>query len=355
MGRKITFVDLLGLIKDKASQSKALILSKPNALSLRLAVLHATTHSPPAPPDDRRLSALLLLGDSSRATASSIITALMDRLHRTGNSVVALKCLLIIHNIIKRGPFILQDQLSIFPTAGGYNYLKLSSFRDGATAATWALSSWVRWYARYLETLLSTSRVLGYFLCSSSCSMVKEHQEQRISSLLNVDLIRDVDSIVLLTEETCKAPDCLLVEDNILVKEIMALLLNDYLSAVNGISLRLGELNERLSHLSFRDSVELACALKRLQDCRERLSVLYIVKKPSIEMLWCSVQELIDGIGVLKVCKEDGKLLSLEKASESARFERRVTKTGGSVKFQSGRFELNRFSSFLVLDESVVE
>ncbi|KAI3451197.1 hypothetical protein Pfo_007862 [Paulownia fortunei] len=343
MGRIITFRDLLGLIKDKASLSKAALLSKPNALSIRIAVLRATTHSPPAPPDDHHLSALLLLGESSRSTASPIITALMDRLHRTGNCVVALKCLLIIHHIIKRGPFILQDQLAIFPASGGYNYLKLSAFRDGATAATWALSSWVRW-------------VLGHFLCSSSCNILKENQEQRISSFLNVDLIKDVDSLVLLIEEICKVPDSLVVEGDMLVKEIMGLLSNDYLSSVNEILLRLGELNERLSCLSFADSVELVCALKRLKDCRERLSVLYVVNKPSIEMMWGSVQELKDRVGMLKVYKEGGKLLSLgtrEKATESARFEVRVLGTDDSVQFQSGRFEANRFSSFLVVDESV--
>ncbi|KAI3462103.1 hypothetical protein Pfo_018766 [Paulownia fortunei] len=310
MGRITTFRDLVGLIKDKASLSKAALLSNPNALTLRLAVLRATTHSPPAPPDDHHLSTLLFLGDSSRATASTIITALVDRLHRTGNCVVALKCLLIIHHIIKRGPFILQDQLSIFPATGGYNYLKLSAFRDGATAATWALSAWVRW-------------VLGYFLCSSSCSMVKENQEQRISSFLNVDLIKDVDSLVLLIEEICKLPDSLLVEGNIIVKDIMGLLSNDYLTSVNEVLSRLGELKERLSCLSFGDSVELVCALKRLEDCKERISDLYVMRKPSTEMLWVLVQELKDGVGMLKVCKKGGKFLSLgrrEKASESARF-----------------------------------
>ncbi|PIN08447.1 hypothetical protein CDL12_18976 [Handroanthus impetiginosus] len=345
MGRITSLRDLLGLIKDKASISKAALLSKPEAISIRLAVLRATTHSPPIPPDDHRLTALLLLGHSSRATASLIVTALMDRLHRTTNCVVALKCLLIIHHIIKRGPFILQDQLSIFPASGGYNYLKLSAFRDGATAATWALSSWVRWYARYLETLLGTSRVLGYFLCSSSCGVLKENQEQRISSFLNVDLVKDIDSVVVQIEEICKAPDSLVVEDDMLVKEIMGLVLNDYLSSVNGILLRLGELNERLSCLSFSDSVEIMCVLKRLSDCRERLSVLYVVKKPSTEMMWGSVQELKDRVEMLKVYKEGGKLLSLwthEKASESARFERQVLGRSDSVQFHSGRFGINR-------------
>lgn len=356
MGKILSFRDILGLIKDKASLSKAALLSNPNSTT---AVVRATTHSPPAPPDDRHVSALLLLGETSRATASPIVAAVMDRLHRTRNGVVALKCLLVIHNIIKRGPFILQDQLSIFPATGGYNYLKLSDFRDGATAGAWALSSWVRWYSRYLETLLSTSRVFGYFLCSSSNTLLKENQEQRISSYLNSDLIREFDSLVVLIEEICKLPDSLNITDgDLLIKEIIGLLSNDYLSLVNQILLRLGEFNERLSLLSFGDSVEFVCALKRLQDCREKLSALCVVTKPSIQRIWSLVHELKDRVGTMKVHKEGGRLLSWgtrEKGSESARFEQRVLSIGdgNNVQFQSGRFSINRCPSFLVLDKAV--
>lgn len=281
----------------------------------------------------------------------------MDRLHDTRNSVVALKCLIIIHHVIKSGPFILQDQLSIFPRNGGYNYLKLSGFRDGSTPATWQLSTWVRWYASYLETLLTASRVLGYFLCSCSNSTLKESHEHRISSFLNVDLIRDVDSLVVLMEETCKVPDqysntssSSVFDDRggggggdmILVKEITGLLANDYLSIVNEIMLRLGELNERLTCLTFGDSVELICDLKRLQDCRERLStVMHMVKKPTVEMMWALVEQLRDKIANLKVYREGGrKLLCLrDKGCESDRFDQmRIGRD--LVRFQSSRFDI---------------
>ncbi|KAL6582993.1 hypothetical protein OROMI_005071 [Orobanche minor] len=332
---KITiFRDLIGIIKDKVSLSKAALLSTP----IRLAVLRATTHSPPAPPDDRRLSLLLLLGKTPRATAT-IISAVMDRLHRTGSCIVALKCLLVVHHVIKSGPYVLEDQPSIFFSGGGRNYLKLSAFHDGATAATWSLSAWVRWFARYLETVLSTSRIFGYFVCSSSCGAAKETQDHRISSFSDVDLIRDVDSLVVLILEICKAPDYNVVkEGEMLVKEIMGLLLpHDYIALINEILLRLSELNERLSFLNFNDSVELVCALKRLQDCRERLSVLFVVNKASIEIMWCLVEELKMKVGMLNVYRGEGKLLSLVsrgKVSESARFGERVSWKGYSVKFQ---------------------
>ncbi|KZV53766.1 clathrin assembly protein-like [Dorcoceras hygrometricum] len=334
MGKIYTLRNLIRILKDKASLSKAAIISNPSAATLHQAVLRATTHAPPSAYDDVHFNSLLVLGDSSRATASAIITALMDRLHRTRNSTVALKCLLMIHHIIKRGPFILQDQLSIFPAKGGYNYLKLSAFRDGATAATWVLSAWVRWYARYLETLLCTCRVLGYFLCSSSNSMVKEIQEQRIPSFMNLDLIKDMDSLVQLLEEICKVPDSLLPEGDRLIEEIIKLLSDDFLSTANEILLRIEELKQRLNCLKFGESVELICCLKRSQDCESRLSELYRMKKASIDAMWASIQELREAIGTVR---EDGRMLSLGMC-ESARFGDRVFRLSDSVHFPSGRF-----------------
>ncbi|KAL3524865.1 hypothetical protein ACH5RR_013237 [Cinchona calisaya] len=344
MGRITTLRDLIGAIKDKASLSKAAFISTPQTISLRLAVLRATTHIPSTPPDDHHISALLSLGDSSRCTASGLISSLMDRLHRTSNSTVALKCLLILHHIIKRGPFILQDQLSIFPATGGYNYLKLSAFRDGATAFTWVLSTWVRWYARHVETVLSTSRVLGYFLGSTTCSLEKDKQEERISAFLNHDLIRDVDSLVGMIEEICKVPDPRFVEGHKLLHEVISLLNNDYLSTVNEILSRLGELNDRLGCLTFGESIELVCVLKRLEDCKEKLSLLFTVNKPSLENLWVLVSELKEKIEKLKAYKEDRKLLTwgkYDKASESARF---VKKRDDSVLFSSGRLSSNKLA-----------
>lgn len=352
MGKKIiTLRDLIGAIKDKASQSKAAFISKPSSFSLHLAVLRATTHAPSSPPDDHHISTLLTLGDSSRATASSLIVILMDRLHSTGDSTVALKCLLIIHQIIKRGPFILQDQLSVFPAGGGRNYLKLSAFRDGATASRFTISAWIRFYSRYIESLLYTSRILGYFLSSSSSSSSSYYADDKISTFLNSDLLRDVDSLVQLIEETIKLPDSLLLDGNKLLYELIGLLNSDYLSTVNELLIRLSEFKERLNCLTFGDSVELNFILKRLEGCKERLAVLFSVKKPSTELLWSSVTELSSKIEDLKVDLSSRKLLTFEKSSESARFNNRVTKFGDSVRFSSGRYEMNKLLPLVVVVE----
>lgn len=339
MGRTTKLRDLMGVIKDKASQSKAAILSKPNTHSLNLALLRATTHDPLTPPNPKHLQTLLSFGHSSRATASAVIEALMDRLHSTHDSSVALKCLIAIHYVIKRGGFILQDQLSVYPSTGGRNYLKLSDFRDGSSPTTWELSSWVRWYAEYVESLLCASRVLGFFLGSSSYTAEKDKEEERVSALMNADLIRETESLVSLLEQVCRQPETLHLKGNRLVEEIRDLVGEDHLSAMNEFSLRVDEFGERLSCLSFGDSVELVCALKRLEDCEERLRRWSTEKKHVAESFWVSIREIKGRVG-----KEKENMLvekKTERLGDSARFGDRVLRSDDSVRFSSSRLTVN--------------
>ncbi|OMO56166.1 ENTH/ANTH/VHS superfamily protein [Corchorus capsularis] len=317
MGRITILRDLIGIIKDKASQSKAALVSNPKTLSLHLALLRATTHDPFTPPDPRHLDALLSTGHSSRATVSSAIEALMDRLQTTRDAAVAIKCLIVVHHIIKRGSFILQDQLSIYPAAGGRNYLKLSNFRDNTTPLTWELSSWVR-------------------------CVDKDTEEEKVSSLINSELLKEINSLVNLLEQISKRPDSLHANGNILIEEVQGLVGEDYLSSIDEVSVRVREFRERLSCLSFVDSVELVCALKRLEDCKERLLSFSQRKRVLIETVWGSISEIKDQVDNLKVCRDERRLLTMgsksSKISESARFGDRVLKQGNSVKFSSGRF-----------------
>ncbi|GLT33704.1 hypothetical protein SLA2020_082680 [Shorea laevis] len=339
MGRATNLRDLVGKLKDKASQSKAALLSNPKALSLHLALLRATTHDPSAPPNQRHLATLLSLGNGSRATAGSAVDVLMDRLQTTHDAAVALKCLITIHHVIKHGSFILQDQLSVYPFTGGRNYLNLSNFRDNSNVLGWELSSWVRWYALYLEQLLATSRILGFFLCSSSAA--KDEVEENVSTLLDSDLVKDIDSLANLLYEMSKRPDSLNEQGKRLVDKVMELVGEDSLSAINEIWIRVNELKERLSCLSFADSVELACALRMLEGCKERLAaILTQGKTVSTETFWGLIGEVKDMIADNKVYTGEGRLLSMgsrNKGSESARFDDRALRRNDSVRFSSGR------------------
>ncbi|XP_010266629.1 PREDICTED: putative clathrin assembly protein At4g40080 [Nelumbo nucifera] len=361
MGRRTKLRDIVGALKDKASISKAALLSKPNTTALHLAVLRATTHEPSSPPHEKHIAAVLAFGHSSRPTASLCIITLMDRLQNTHNSSVALKCLITVHNIIRRGTFILQDQLSIYPSSGGRNYLNLSNFRDYANSETWELSSWVRWYARVLEQLIFTCRILGgFFLSSSTLGVgekdVSEEEEEKVSSLLNGDLIKEIDAFVGAVEEMCKAPDPVHAQSNKLVYEVMKLIADDYQSAQKEITLRIYELRERLSSLSFGESVELVCVLRRMENCKERLSLQFLNNKTTAaELLWGLIREVKDRIGTTKDSEAGVRPETVERrlmVSESARLGERVLRSGDSVRFSSGRLELNRVSKTIL--ESVV-
>lgn len=192
-----------------------------------------------------------------------------------------------------------------------------------------------------------TSRVLGLFLSSTSNTVEKDkHGEERISALMNQDLLKQTVSLVGLMEEICKRPDSLHVQGNSLVGEIMGFVGEDYLSAINEASIRVSEFRERLSGLSFGESVELVCALKRLENCKERLMELSTEKRTSIESFWSSVSEIKDRVGTQKVYEDEGKLsirVRSEKMSESARFPERVLRSGDSVRFSSGRLGLDEF------------
>ncbi|TYG92792.1 hypothetical protein ES288_A11G060200v1 [Gossypium darwinii] len=343
MGRITILRDFIGIIKDKASQSKAALLSDPKTLSLHLALLRATTHDPFTPPDPRHLATLLASGHTSRATVSTAIEILMDRLQTTRDASVAIKCLITVHHIIKRGSFILQDQLSVYPFNGGRNYLKLSNFRDNTTLLTWELSYWVRWYALYLENLLQTSRVLGFFLSSASSSVDKnEEEEEKVSSLINSQLLKEINSLGNLIEQISRMPNSLHTNGNILVDEVLGMVGEDYLASANEVSIRVSEFKERLSCLSVFESVELGFALKRLEDCKERLSALGQMRNVLVETVWGSISEMKDQVGNNELYGGEGRLMVMEssknKVSESSRYGERVLKLGDSVDFFSGRF-----------------
>ncbi|CAI0422080.1 unnamed protein product [Linum tenue] len=344
MGRLTNLRDLVGAIKDKASQSKAAAINN----SLHLSLLRATTHDPFTLSNPKHIATLLSYGHGSRATASAAIEALMDRLQHTHDSSVAVKCLLIVHQIVKQGSFILQDQLSVYPSSGGRNYLKLSNFRDNSSPVSWELSCWVRWYARYLEQLLYASRVLGFFLCSTTSTAEKDRAEEKVSAMVTSDLVKEMDSLVGLMEEAGRKPESLHLKGNSIIGEILNFVGADFLSAINDVSVRVNEFKHRVSCLSFGESVELVCVLKRLEGCREKMVELSPTRKRVlIDGMWVAVREVLDKSTEACRGEKQGRLLLTwggrrEQGTESARFGGRVLSCSDSFRASSARFGSSR-------------
>ncbi|XP_027337607.1 putative clathrin assembly protein At4g40080 [Abrus precatorius] len=323
--------ELIGIMKDKASQGKAAILSK----RITLYLLRATSHDSFTPPTHKHISTLLSFGDGSRATASAAVELLMNRLQTTQNSAVALKCLIAVHHIIKHGTFILKDQLSVFPSSGGRNYLNLSNFRDKSTPISWELSSWVRCYAKHVEQLLCTSRILGFFL-SGETNDAPETREERASGLTNGDLLRETEALLVLIEGVGEIPESGSVEENKLVGEIVGLVEEDGVAALSEVCVRVNEFRERLGCLCFGEVVELVYAMKRLEGCKEKIAMMKVMVEVAEKMrMWDSVRELKEKVENM----EEGKLYRRKVTRHvSDRFAVAVLSSVDLVQFRSTRF-----------------
>ena len=98
-----------------------------------------------------------------------------------------------------------------------------------------------------------------------------------------------------LLEHICAQPESdLSLNGNRLVEESRGLVGQDYLLVVNEVSVRVTEFGERQSCLSFVDSVELICALRRLENCKETLPLSFnLVKMDLSESFWNMIREII--------------------------------------------------------------
>ncbi|PON46869.1 AP180 N-terminal domain containing protein [Parasponia andersonii] len=328
MIRRRKLRSLVGILKDKASLVKATLSTNRHASSLRVAVLRATTHDMSSPPSENRISAVLGCGgQGTRRTSCACVDALMGRLHATCSAAVALKCLLVAHNIVSRGSFILKDQLSFYPSSGGQNFLNLSTFRDKSDNDTWQLSSWVRWYATVVEQNLIVSRALGYYLSNSS-STSSDHNN-KVLALLSSELLCEVDALVGYVECTREAPDPsrdhVEMRRNGLVYEVLGLVGKDYRLVQHEVSLRFKELGDRIKGLSSGELTRFLDGLKRLEGCKERLLSLFL-KRRSDDKFWDTISEV--------------KTKILEVVEKRGQKKRLVTWVGGEdhVERKSTRF-----------------
>ncbi|EOY15351.1 hypothetical protein QUC31_000497 [Theobroma cacao] len=300
---------VLGILKDKASLIKTTLSTKGHKSSVRRVILRATTHGPYALPSDNRIAAVIALGHGSRATACACIQALMDRLHRTSNAYVALKCLYTIHNIIGRGSFILKDQLSVYPCSGGRNFLNLSMFRDDSDPEMWEMSTWVRWYAGVLELNLMISGVLGYHLYSSSPKN-DGNKKDKLMALWNSDLLNELDVLVDFAEHVGNAPHSLYLQRKSLVYEVVRSVSENYRLVQHEISLRVAELGLRMMSLSFGECTRFLNLFNRFEDCKDRISVL-LVNRNRNDDLRDLVQETKAKLVVIMEEKKEWKMLSI--------------------------------------------
>ncbi|GMI77245.1 hypothetical protein like AT4G40080 [Hibiscus trionum] len=313
MGYRTRLRAVFGLLKDKASLIKTTLSTKRHKASARRLILRATTHGSPVPPADHRIDAVIALGQSSRATACTCVQSIMDRLHRTRNSTVALKCLYTIHNIIGKGSVILKDQLAVYPSFGGRNFINLSTFRDDSDLEASERSAWVRWYAGMLEQDLMVSRMLGYHLNSPPRSKNEiQNKKDKIMGLLNSDLLKEIDVLINFSDHLSTVPDSLYLQRESLVYEVVRLVSEDYRLVQREIFVRFTELGERTRGLSLRECIEFLSCINRLDGYKERISLL-LVNRNRNDDLWDSIKETKANLAAAVEKKEkEGKMVVIE-------------------------------------------
>ncbi|KAJ4701396.1 ENTH/ANTH/VHS superfamily protein [Melia azedarach] len=335
MGRLKKSRLFFGILKDKVSLIKTALSTRRQTSSIRRGIIRATTHGSSSPPPDEIIDAVLSSGNGSRPRACTCIQALMDRLHGTHNAFVALKCLYTVHHIITRGSFILKDQLSIYPSFGGRNFLNLSTFHDDSDPERWELSSWGRWYAGILEQNLSVSRVLGYYLSSSN----GKDKEEMVLASVTPDLLRELDSLVAFVQEISNVPNSFHLQRNDLVYEIVRLVSEDYRLIQREIFLRVVELGERTMSLSLDELIQVSSGLQKLEDCKDRLLLLFANRKKN-DRLWELIRESNKNIStaVSKRIEEKAlvKMWRRDESSELTLVRERFAVLGQALQLKSG-------------------
>ncbi|RZB69567.1 putative clathrin assembly protein At4g40080 [Glycine soja] len=304
-------------LKDKASVIAASLSLKRHVSSVRIHVLHATTHRLSAPPSTSQIAAVLSAGKGSYLLSRTCIDTIMDRLHRTRSATVALKCLFTLHNIVseRKGPLTLKDNLSHYPSNGGRNALNVSTFRDDTDVETMELSAWVRWYANVLEHVLTVSRVLGYYLINSN-----DGTREVFSS---VELFREIRGLVDFVEQVSHAPESLHLQKIELVFNVVRLVCEDYGRVQREILRRVEEGGNRVEDLDVGELREFVRCMKRLEGCREKLVVLFVNRKRN-DAFWDLIGKVkYKGVEVME--EMEGKWLMVVKKgmnelAESTRF-----------------------------------
>ncbi|KAI5082646.1 hypothetical protein GOP47_0002389 [Adiantum capillus-veneris] len=243
---KVRVLRISGFLKDRFTIARVRLHSDRPIAALQMCVICATSHTE-KPPSKELVKLVLKAGTGSRMCVSHCVSLLMHRLNKTKSWIVALKCLTLIHQALQHGGFIYQDQfLSLNPRSGGKNLLNFSRFRDRSSPLAWEASSWIRWYAGFLETLIKASATpsIGHDLSSLQNDAV-------IAGILPLEaLLREIGHCPLIT-------DILQQGSHVLISDAFRLVVKDCITKHNELRIHMKEACERLDGLTVLQITEL--------------------------------------------------------------------------------------------------
>lgn len=142
---------VIGAVKDQTTIGIAKV-SSAMAPELDVAVVKATGHDDD-PADEKYFQEILSMTSYSGGYIDACITAISRRLSRTKDWIIVLKCLTLVHRLLRDGHPSFQQEF-LYATRKGTRLLNLSDFRDEAHSHSWDHSAFVRTYALYLDQRL---------------------------------------------------------------------------------------------------------------------------------------------------------------------------------------------------------
>lgn len=240
------------------------------------------------------------------ATSGVLIHALLQRLHGTKSVYVALKCLLTLHHVITNGSPALKEQISCYSSGPLFN---LSDFKDESDRDTWELSCWVRWYADVLDCGLALSR-------------------RRNGGGGGGERLR---LLVGMVEMICGAPETLHYQRISLIYEVMKLIGEDYRMIMREISTVINQFGKKRIQDSSEELIEeLLTDLKRLENCREKVFLMFLNKKKN-DGVWELIEEVKKDVEEVKEKRGNMKLVPFQGSESTHMAENHVDESRSVV------------------------
>ncbi|KAF3788040.1 putative clathrin assembly protein [Nymphaea thermarum] len=144
----------VGLVKDHASLTRAMMFSGNGIGALEMAVVQATSHDEAEPVDDKYVHEILFIVSNTSGSVLHLASFLTKRLERTRDNVVALKLLMLVHRLLRGGHRRFEQDLRDTHSSGvlRLRFYGLRVLRgEGPAAASSALVSFLHDYASFLE------------------------------------------------------------------------------------------------------------------------------------------------------------------------------------------------------------
>ncbi|CAN6458209.1 unnamed protein product [Victoria cruziana] len=145
----------VGLVKDQASLTRAMMFSGNGIGALEMAVVQATSHDDSSPVDDKYVHEILFLVSNNPGSVLHLASFLTKRLERTRDAVVVLKLLMLVHRLLRGGHRRFEQDLRDTHSSGvlrmRFYGLSAAPSGEGDSTASSGVVPFLHDYASFLE------------------------------------------------------------------------------------------------------------------------------------------------------------------------------------------------------------